>query len=163
MELDEESESPFAVIARYQKSAPVDVDAIARAFGIKVYKQSLGADTLGMLVRDRLKGGSSEYAIYVNSEGHPNRQRFTLAHELAHFVLHKDLMDTRIVDDTMYRSSLGNMYETQANKLAADILMPIMLVKSAYRTIPDPRRLAQQFQVSLAAMQIRLKGLSIAP
>jgi Zn-dependent peptidase ImmA (M78 family) len=33
---------------------------------------------------------------------HPNRQRFTLAHEIAHYVLHRDLVENGIVDDTMY-------------------------------------------------------------
>jgi hypothetical protein len=154
-----EPESPFAVFARYQKAPPVDVYAIARDLGLNVYKQPLGSEIIGMLVRDPLKGGASGFAIYVSSTTHPNRQRSTIAHEIGHFVLHKDLMDTNIVDDTMYRSELGSTFETQANKMAADILMPIRLVKEYYKMHQDAGTLARLFEVSKAAMEIRLKGI----
>ena len=154
-----ETESPFAVFARYQKSAPVDVESIARDLGIKVYKERLGENIFGMLVRDHNRGGNLGYAIYVNVDNHPNRQRFTIAHEIAHFALHRDLMDSQIVDDTMYRSHLGSIYETQANRLAADILMPIRLLKLSYQTDKSAQSLARKFGVSTAAMEIRLKAL----
>ncbi len=126
----EPSESPMAVVARYQRNPPVDLDSIARDLGIKVYKRPLGKAIAGQIMRDRISGGPSGFSIWVNSEEHPNRQRFTLAHEIAHFILHRDLIETGIVDDTMYRSSLSNYYEVQANRLAADILMPVRLVKA---------------------------------
>jgi Zn-dependent peptidase ImmA (M78 family) len=155
-----ETDGPFQVIAGHQKSIPVNVDKIARDLGIKVYKKDLGPETFGMFLRDEMRGGSSGYAIFVNSKTHSNRQRFTLAHEIAHFVLHRDLMDTQIVDNTMYRSSLSDVYETQANRLAADILMPLRSVKKAYEKEQDVTKLATQFGVSVSAMEIRIKALS---
>src|SRR5690348_7730596 len=115
-----EFDNPFAVIARHQQSAPVDVDAIANDLGLKVYRTDLGPEVFGILKRDSSRGGWSGYAVWVNGKNHPNRQRFTLAHEIAHFVLHRDLIEDGIIDDTQYRSSLSGEYETQANKLAAD-------------------------------------------
>ncbi|MGE0753137.1 MAG: ImmA/IrrE family metallo-endopeptidase [Variibacter sp.] len=151
--------SPFSVVARYQHSAPVDLQAISRDLGIKVYTARLGSSISGQLMRDSVRGGPSGFAIYLNSEQHPNRQRFTHAHEIAHFILHRDLINTGLIDDTMYRSELSNQYEVQANRLAADILMPIRLVKKLRQQQHDPNYLARLFQVSPEAMKIRLDSI----
>ena len=91
--------------------------------GLLVKKQSLGNEIAGQIVRDSWRNGNtgrSGFTIYINSDQHPNRQRFTLAHEIAHYILHRDLIEDGLIDDTMYRSSLSNFYETQANRMAAD-------------------------------------------
>ena len=61
-----EIENPFRAIKERQRSAPVDVDALARDLGVKVYYTSLEPDVYGKLKLDRERGGSSGYAIYVN-------------------------------------------------------------------------------------------------
>lgn len=152
-------ENPMAVVAKYQRAAPVDLGAISRELGIAVYSTPLGTSIAGQLIRDSRKGGSSGFAIYINVEDHPNRQRFTHAHELAHFILHRDLISSGIIDDTMYRSELSNFYEVQANRLAADILMPVRLVKAWRIKEPEPTRLAATFKVSPQAMTIRLNSI----
>ncbi len=155
-------DSPFAVLAKYQSRTPVDLDAIAREFGVNVYRQDLGPETSGQIIRDRIKGGRSGFAIYVNSTHHPNRQRFTLAHEIAHYILHRDLIESGVVDDTMYRdSTLGSYYESQANRMAADILMPIRLVKAYIKNNPNATidEMAVAFGVSRGAMEIRRKSI----
>lgn len=155
----EAHESPMGVIARHQNSPPVDLAGMARDLGIRVFTLPLGADVSGQIMRDKIRGGRSGFAIYINASEHPNRQRFTFAHELAHFILHRDLIETGIVDDTMYRSQLSNHYEVQANRLAADILMPVRLVKLWRIKERDPVRLATLFRVSEQAMKIRLSGI----
>jgi hypothetical protein len=152
-------ESPLAVVAKFQQEPPVDLDGIARDLGVKVYQAPLGSGISGQIMRDRLRGGPSGFAIYVNSAEHPNRRRFTFAHELAHFILHRDLIETGVIDDTMYRSALSDHYEVQANRMAADILMPVRLVKLWRVRERDPVRLATLFGVSSQAMQIRLNGI----
>ena len=122
-------QSPFAVFARYGEDAPVDLDAIARDLAIPVSYLNLGSDVAGQIMRDSRKSPKSGFVIWVNVTQHPNRQRFTLAHELAHFTLHRDLIESGLVDDTMYRSTIGGHFETQANRLAAEILMPTRLIK----------------------------------
>lgn len=148
---------PFEVIARHQKAPPIPLDRIAEDLGLRVVFTSLGSEIAGQIMRDgRSRSG---YSIYVNATQHPNRQRFTLAHEIAHFALHRDLIENGIVDDTMYRSSLSNFYEVQANKMAADTLMPIRLVKRYRDQGADVNALASLFKVSAASMKIRLDGL----
>jgi predicted transcriptional regulator len=152
-------EDPLAIVARHQKDPPVMVGPIAKELGLKVYRLPLGPTIAGQLVRDARKGGPSGFAVYLNINDAQTRQKFTLAHEIAHFILHRDLIEDGVIDDTMYRSELGSFYETQANQLAADILMPIRLVKKWYAQIPDLKELAKKFDVSEQAMKIRLDNL----
>lgn len=157
-------ESPLAIVAQYQKEPPIRPSEIARALGIAVYRVPLGPAIAGQLVRNASKGGPSGFAMYVNSDDHINRQRFTAAHEIAHFILHRDLIENGIIDDTMYRSELSDSYEIQANQLASDILMPIRLVKKYRQAHPnsDWKELAKVFWVSPEAMKIRLNKLRYA-
>jgi hypothetical protein len=152
-------ESPLAVVAKYQRQPPVDLNAISNELGIRVFLKPLGSEIAGQLMRDNVRGGRSGFSIWINSSDHPNRQRFTHAHELAHFILHRDLIEGGVVDDTMYRSSLSSYYEVQANKMAADILMPIRLVKIWRQREPNVGVLANTFKVSQEAMRIRLDSI----
>jgi Zn-dependent peptidase ImmA (M78 family) len=157
MELDQ---NPLEIVARYQRRAPVDLDAIARDLSIPVAYINLGADIAGRIMRDTRNNSRSGFTIQINSTQHTNRQRFTLAHELAHYVLHRDLIESGIVDDTMYRSGMGSHLETQANRMAADIIMPIRLVKKMHEQIRSVDVMANKFGVSRSAMDIRLSGIS---
>lgn len=147
----------MAIIVKHQTAWPVMVGEIAKELGISVRRISLGSAIAGQLMPDRKS--PSGYTALINSDDAITRQKFTLAHEIAHFVLHRDLITDGVIDDTMYRSELGNKLETQANQLAADIIMPIRLVKKALFQTNDPKNLARMFQVSEQAMKIRLNGI----
>lgn len=149
--------SPLEIVFRHQNTLPVDVEAIARDLGLSVQYHPLGRTIAGQLIRDARKGGRSGFLVIVNSDDHPNRRRFTLAHEIAHFILHRDLIDTGIIDDTFYRSDMSSYHEVQANRLAADILMPANHVKRLKLTT-DAQAMSKQFGVSQQAMEIRLKS-----
>ncbi len=154
-----EALTPGQVIAKHQKQAPVNVVAIASDLGLKVWAmRSLPSNISGKLFRDPLNGGTSGFSIGVNATEVFVRQRFTVAHEIAHFILHKDKIENgELIDDTLYRSGLSSKEETEANKLAADILMPYPLISSLVHSgIRDPQSLARTLQVSLPAMNIRL-------
>jgi Zn-dependent peptidase ImmA (M78 family) len=108
-----------------------------------------------MLTRD--SNNPNRWVIRVNRHEHKHRQRFTIAHEIAHFVLHKDEIRDGITEDTFYRSGLPERREWEANRLAADILMPWDLVRAlAADGKTTPSELAQELEVSQAAMHIRL-------
>lgn len=149
------NEQILNVIEKHQKTPPVDILAIADDLQINVYK-AVGEELSGMIVKSA-QGGASGYAIYVNRSHSFSRQRFTIAHEIAHFILHRDAIGDGIVDDALYRSGLSNKQEAEANKLAAEILMPWHLLNRVMseniKTISD---LASRFQVSESAMSIRL-------
>jgi len=147
-----------AIILRHQSEAPVHVVPIARDMGLEVYRVTNWPDDIsGMIKRDGARGGESGYAIFVNARHSETRRRFTIAHEIAHFALHGDLIGDGLEDDALYRSGLSGTIETQANKYAADILMPWKLINEAVSRGHDSvADLARLFNVSPAAMSIRL-------
>jgi Zn-dependent peptidase ImmA (M78 family) len=153
------------IIRRHQASAPVHVVPLAREVGLEVFRSDeIPSDYSGMIVRDETGGGASGYAIYVNARHPEVRRRFTIAHEIAHFLLHRDLIGDGIQDDGLYRSGLSNIVEKQANRLAADILMPrqliVQVINSGIVAPDDIDNLAKLFNVSRDAMSIRVLGVS---
>lgn len=152
--------SPYAIVAKHQKAAPVNLAGIAHDLGLMVYESHLGSEVSGKIVKDSVRGGDSGYAVYINASDHLNRKRFTIAHEIAHFVLHRDLIEQGIVDNEMYRDKrISSHDETQANRMAADILMPVALVRHYKSQGYGLDQLAALFQVSQGAMKIRLDGM----
>jgi len=85
-----------------------------------------------------------------------------VAHEIAHYLLHRDQIGQGITDDALYRSSLSDSREAEANRLAADILMPRGAIATAVAKIGAVERdelvakMADEFGVSEIAMRIRL-------
>lgn len=158
-DLSSPTETPGQIIAKYQKKAPVNVVAIAGELGLNVWEtRSLAPNISGKIFRDPLNGGFSGFSITVNTNESVLRKRFTVAHEIAHFLLHRRQLDEgELVDDTMYRSGLSSTEEAQANKLAAQILMPHTLIESLIASgVRDVEGLANNLQVSIPAMRIRL-------
>lgn len=150
------SPGPIEIIHRYANAVPVDIDLIADKLGLRVhYRRDLG-DTSGYI--KKVEGG---YEVGVNANHPETRRRFTLAHEVAHFVLHRFQIGDGITDDAMYRSELSDHFEREANGLAAAILMPANLVRSMYKAEKAIVRLAGLFRVSEGSMRIRLKTLGI--
>lgn len=145
------------VVEQFHDAPPVNVIGLAKALGLRVYEtKEWPEDISGAIVRDSDKGGSSGFAIYVNGKHNSKRQRFTIAHEIAHYILHEDLISDGLTDDKLYRSFLRNRHETQANNLAADILMPWKLINHYPPDSWSVRMLAEKFDVSESAMAIRL-------
>lgn len=143
------------VITRHQRTAPVRVGAIAADLGVKVLISDLPLSISGKLSRD--PDDRSKWIIRVNRHEHKHRQRFTIAHEIAHYVLHRDEVGDELVDDTFYRSGLSERREFEANSLAADILMPWPLLRRLMQEgHTTSEELARALEVSPAAMHIRL-------
>lgn len=154
-------ESTKQLIRRLQPSVPVDVSAIAKVLGLQVWESGeLPEGVAGKLFRDDKHGGTGNYSIVVRAQDSFVRKRFTVAHEVAHYLLHRNLFSKELVDDALYRSGLSTSVEAEANGLAADLLMPWHLLSSlANRPLDD---LAHMFQVSQQAMKIRLDSRAIA-
>jgi hypothetical protein len=147
-------------IDRFLQSAPVQLTAIANALGVPVYLSTMKPSISGLIEPD--EASASGFRIRINRHELAERQRFTLAHEIAHFLLHRSLIGGGVVDDTMYRSALSSHREVQANKLAADLCMPWNLIRAERekRSSLPPEvlvdEMAKLFRVSKAAMRIRL-------
>lgn len=147
---------------------PVDVAALAQNVGAEVRYVKAPNNVSGMLFQE-----GPQIVIGVNSNHHPNRQRFTLAHELGHFLLHVG-QQTLFVDEDMVffrddRSSKAtDRKEIQANGFAAAVLMPEAflledLVGQRFDLNDDEAvsRLAKRYQVSVQALTLRLANLGL--
>lgn len=150
------------IIAQFQQSAPVDITALATSLGLAVYDDpDMPLGVSGVITRDLSGESPSGYTISVNANEPYLRRRFTVAHECAHFLKHKDRIGDGIMDDPMYRSEkMNSQEEFEANNLAADLLMPRHLVVPRMKQgFADVSALARSFQVSEPAMKVRLRYL----
>ena len=103
---------------------------------------------------------------------HPNRQRFTIAHELGHHIMHRELIDGTVHVDkgfTLWRGELATQgtdrVEVQANAFASELLMPKQFISQIEGIesldIDDEvgmKALAKRFRVSVTALQNRLSS-----
>lgn len=150
------SDDQRAAIAVAQADIPVRLGSIAAHFGLSVKSSTLPAGISG-----EIRPNGSSYEIKVNRHDSKGRQRFTVAHELAHYLLHRDQIGDGVRDDALYRSSLSDVREAEANRLAAEILMPAAKIREALAEYPGTEEdklytLAAIFGVSEVAMEIRL-------
>ncbi len=140
--------------------APIPVERIAETLGIRVRYSPSSDGVSGALIK---KG--KDLIIGVNSSQHSNRQRFTVAHEIAHFILHKGDWNLHVDEDfCINRDGTDNLDEREANKFAAELLMPEELLQadvSRFPFVDDAvvSTLADKYKVSSKAMQIRLANL----
>lgn len=149
----------IGIIGSHQTSAPVDVEAIAADLNAQIVRRADLSDDVSGKVECI---GGERFRITVNGRHSPQRQRFTIAHEIAHIVMHTDLIGDGIVDDGLYRSPLGGIVERQANVYAATILMPARLVRDAWRDgVKDYASMSAMFDVSTEVARIRMKELRL--
>lgn len=155
------------------KEAPIKLRPVAEYLDVELRQEPLDSDLSGILVK---KG--QKVVIGYNSKHTKTRQRFTVAHEMGHYVLDhpgemffdKTLTQRAIVIKRDGRSSEGtDRHEVEANRFAAELLMPRQLVEkevtkrlgkskpvSAESLVKD---LASLFEVSSQAMEFRLINL----
>jgi Zn-dependent peptidase ImmA (M78 family) len=161
-ELDGLDDGVKAIIKKHLQSVPVKLGPLADELGIEVRLSSLPTGISGQIARKE-----NGYLIKVNRHESRERQRFTVAHEIAHFLLHREIIDAQpegIMDNVLYRSGNAAQIEYEANRLAADLVMPRNLVDSELGKFGGAlseealEQLAERFAVSKAAMEIRVIG-----
>jgi Zn-dependent peptidase ImmA (M78 family) len=153
------------VLAKYHvKEPPVPVDDLAHKLGLEIESRRFADEEFsGILIRE----GSSAI-VGVNASHTPTRQRFSIAHEIGHYLLHEG---NRIFIDRTYNvslrnreSSLGtNVEEIEANTFAASLLVPEHFLMddpdAEHIDMEDDhtiKRLARKYRVSPQAMTYRL-------
>jgi Zn-dependent peptidase ImmA (M78 family) len=151
------------------RKPPVDVEKISRRLSVTVKPMDVKERISGVLVLKDEKA-----TVGYNRSDARVRQRFTIAHELGHYMLHQDAMQL-FVDEgyaVAYRdprSSSGEIRrEREANAFAAAILMPKYLVEEEVEKLNFDlgsddalKTLAKRFNVSTQAMAYRLANLGI--
>lgn len=150
-------------------SLPIRIEEIARSRGLTIMPYSLGDDVSGLLSIENGKG-----TIGYNQDEPKVRRRFTIAHELGHFELHRDKSDLFVDKQFIYRSQnsrnspVNLVMEQEANFFASAILMPTDLVRAEIEKIEMDlgseeaiKQLASIFEVSTTAMSIRINALGL--
>lgn len=180
----------------------VDIEGLANSLGLTViYEEFAEADydKIGFLadgmtsLRVRRAGkvvpftfplGTIVVDASLRRENESGKRRFTIAHEVAHYVmnLHNPVPQYKRTFDAQRNYSAEelrrqfNLEETQADKLAASLLMPFFIVESALKDFnygnklrvfgdqvlaPEERtkmnKMAAQIGVSFTALFIRLR------
>ncbi len=139
---------------------PVNPFEIATAMGVRIREAVLRDGISAMLIRDQ--GRDPEIVLAIGDS--QQRQYFSCAHEIGHYVervrtdpngdfAFVDYRDNRHADD---------LHELYANEFAANLLMPAAAVRQLReREGLGAIALAQRFDVSLSAMQTRLRLLGL--
>lgn len=143
---------------------PVDVIDVAHALGARVQYEVADHELSGVLYRSH----DSLPIIGVNGRHHLNRQRFTIAHEIGHLLLHDEPI---FIDHVFRRDQLSSEAvdprEMEANGFAAALLMPKEFVLRSVKGERLPLRsdvvegMAARFGVSSQAMAFRLENLNV--
>ena len=146
---------------------PVPVESIARELYAHLTYEAFDGDVSGMLYRE------NDHAIIgVNSRHAPTRQRFTIAHEIGHLVLHKGqpmFVDRFVLVN--WRAGGSGREEREANAFAAELLMPRTLLGaeidravSRHPSVTPNELIAElshKFKVSAEAMSYKLSNLGV--
>ena len=151
-------------------AAPVPVQKIAKSLGARIRRSPLDEELSGMIY---LKGRTP--IIGVNALHHANRQRFTIAHEIAHLELHRESIVDQVHIDRKFpvlmrdaKSATGTeCMEIEANRFAAELLMPTFLLSEMLKKkgfdIDDEKplaSLARKFRVSKQALEYRIRNMN---
>ncbi len=157
-----------ALLMKYDvKTAPVPIERIVKSCSVRVEYAPLDSELSGLAhIRENVP------IVGINTLHAPTRQRFTLAHELAHIQLHRRELERAVHVDrgSLRRDPLAaagvDPIEIEANAFAAELLMPTELLVSALEgrsvDLEDDKAvaaLAKRFKVSDAAMRYRLNSL----
>ena len=178
-------EAAESLLKRYQEFSggsilPVPVESIAEhllGYDLEITDEGLFADP------NFLGGISFETnTIFVNAsvQSHEGRYTFTVAHEIGHHVLHKDIYEAQISDHSQIlcrEQKKKPLIERQADRFAAALMMPRELVRNSSavqeqcrvaKTLSQAIELANSVKaecgfsnVSLSALVNRLKDLSL--
>jgi Zn-dependent peptidase ImmA (M78 family) len=152
-------------------TVPVPIEQIAQAEGAQIVRQHFDGDQSGFVYQD-----GQLRIIGINSATSHRRQRFSIAHELGHMLMHQS--DAILVDRVVQihkRDRLSSLavdpVEIEANAFAAAALMPaehvlqhVQDMLNLLGSVPRERLvtdLAQTFDVSTEAMGYRLSNLGV--
>jgi len=133
-------------------SLPIDIKKLIQKFNINIIEEEMEYGMSGYIEK-RADG----WKIGVNKYDSLTRQRFTLAHELGHYILHKDkIIDKKHEDYILLRDNEYTPMEREANEFASELLMPAKhFRKYIQEGITKFKDLAEKFNVSVNAIKYR--------
>lgn len=136
---------------------PLDLNAVAKELSVKIeYINFENSEISG-----KLYNKEGKWIIEVNKKHAQVRQRFTIAHELAHLVLHRN-MNSSFEDAIFFRSDDNNAKERQANLFASELLLPKKIFFEKIKSFDgDIQKIAEYFKVSTMVVRLRAQQLDL--
>ena len=155
--------TPKQILDKYKNHIPVPVIKIAKELKLVVYETTnLPVNQSGLIKKE-----GENFVIYVNSHHSSVRKRFTIAHEIAHFLKHLSEIGNEYVTTNKQpipreeNKSVGKRreMEIEANKFAANLLMPEKSFGEVWEKSDTIEEVADKFEVSISAATIRANSL----
>jgi Zn-dependent peptidase ImmA (M78 family) len=144
-------------VTREYNSPPIPVLEIAERSGVNVVFADFAQN------REKV-AGFCEFKtarLYVNSDDMPERQYFTIAHELGHWLLHREIFlahpERYPVLPRFQSADRKDPLEQEANHFAANLLVPEKLLKPVKGS--PISALASVFKVSRTMMEFRINNV----
>lgn len=158
------SEQAEALVSQFGISDPrdIDIEAIALDAGVEIeYEPLVGCEAV-------LVGFGDRAIATVKPSKIRGRERFSIAHELGHWNLHRGKSFRCRVNDPDENLSSNSIHEKEADTFAAHLLMPAPLFQPAVKALGNPgfrelEKLAEEFSTSLLATSVRLADINTLP
>jgi Zn-dependent peptidase ImmA (M78 family) len=138
-------------------SPPVDVHKILAHIGINLLPYPFPETISAILLKE-----SNMLVVGVNNTHHPNRQRFSIAHEIGHYLLghYKDIfVDMAAISEGQFDASdteHNKVQEQEANHFAGELLMPTSMLRNDFIKLRNVEAIAKLYKVSKDALWIKL-------
>lgn len=146
-----------------------DVVDLAHQMGLTVRRPTFCSEIAGSLTHC-----DGKWSIGVNDQHSANRQRFTIAHEIAHYLMHRDLILKHgpmagVYDSCKYRQPLVALlnphieikHERQASIMAAKTLMSEPKLRRMIDAGMSIFQIADRIGCSVGATKIRFGMLNL--
>lgn len=152
--IERKAEETLAKVKYSDNADSIDVISIAKKLGFVVANAGLNEDMDGFIIveegNDNILGIQTDKLIGVNASKDLNWKRFTIAHEIGHYILHYD----RDKDNGMYahREHVKgkNDAENEADYFAANLLMPKEKFMNKYNELKEKNLSIEEMVVLLA-------------
>ena len=150
-------------LSEFRGVYPVPLGSICEKLGVDFCSEEMSDDLSGLISYE-----DGKYSLKVNDAHSILRKRFTVAHELGHYLLHQDILkkEGKILERSVKKTPTeidGVKREREANEFAAELLMPEKHFIERYREFQYAvlEQLSEYFAVSVAAVRVRLLNLGI--
>lgn len=153
------------------ENGQLNLRKVCERLGVEIIGAKFEDDTVSGVIKNE----GEKWTIYVNETDSNRRKRFTLAHELGHYISYlADSHSKKILENdgvhqdfafqrTVTTESKNPDYEIEANQIAAEILMPEASTKQLHKEGKTVEEMADYFNVSESAMTFRLINLGFNP
>jgi len=141
---------------------PINLEQILTNLGINLLPYSFPDNISAVLLKE-----GHMIVVGVNENHHPNRRRFSIAHEIGHYTLghYKDIfVDSAAIAEgkfDVHDNSHKKVQEQEANHFASELLIPSAMLKKDFSEIRDADKLAKLYKVSKDALWIKLVRLKL--